>query len=315
MLFLEAGHAATAFDRAKYNRCMLTKNDGSLYRPHYDTWERRVCGPDLFEVGEVIGRGTHGEVRAARCTETGRPVAIKFVDAKEWRHYARQQECMEGTLRHAISPTLYCVYTVDERVALVMELIDGVDLQELILNRPKEENLKYLPSLLRDVGGLMCLLHQNNMVYRDVKPANIMVPKDGVTLRLIDFAFAGYANELADPVSTTGFMPPELVRAALGSFMAQTRISWSGFQSSDLYGLGAVAFELIEGKPLVPDGIHHHDRAKLMVTGFPREHFKDLQYRDLYSGLLAPAVEDRWNWQHLQAWINNNPNLLAQQVP
>ncbi|MBE1531685.1 serine/threonine-protein kinase [Actinomadura algeriensis] len=157
-----------------------------------------------------LGAGAQGRVVLARHDESGTPVAIKYLfgspdeaDRERLRHEARM-------LGQADSPHVARLYRLVEGpdgAALIMEAIDGVSLKEIL---EREGALGPEASLAVLKGSLLGLsaAHALGVVHRDYKPANVVVPADGLS-RLVDFGIATPAGQEAGGAGTPYYMAPE----------------------------------------------------------------------------------------------------------
>ena len=144
-----------------------------------------------------------------------------------------------ATLSHPSIVTVYDVLELDEGIALIMEYVEGQNLRERLRaggRLPPKEAV----AMLRPVAAALDAAHAQGVVHRDVKPANILLGKDG-RARLADLgiAFLREGTRLTRPgvvLGTAPYMPPEQLERGAGS------------PAGDVYALGAVAFEALSGK-------------------------------------------------------------------
>lgn len=196
-----------------------------------------------YQVLRELGRGAMGVVYLARDPSIGRLVAIKTItsavvaDADHLDRFRREAQAAGG-LQHPNIVTIYEMGTEDGVPYLVMEYLDGEGLDRQIERCtaiPFLERFGYIVQLCRALQHA----HRNRVVHRDVKPANIVVKRDG-TIRVVDFGIA----RLVDTSRTqTGVM--------LGTMAYMSPQQLSGQRAderSDIYATGVVAYELIAGK-------------------------------------------------------------------
>ncbi len=156
-----------------------------------------------------LGAGAQGRVVLARHDASGAPAAIKYLlgadeaDRERLRHEARM-------LGRADSPHIARLYSLVEGpdgAAIIMEAIDGVALKEILA---REGALGPEASLAVLKGSLLGLAaaHSLGVVHRDYKPANVVVPADGLS-RLVDFGIAAPAGQEAGGAGTPYYMAPE----------------------------------------------------------------------------------------------------------
>jgi serine/threonine protein kinase len=130
----------------------------------------------------------------------------------------------------------------DETPYILMEHVPGIDLGEWFW-RHQELSLKRVLRILRQVASALDHLHGQGIVHRDIKPANIMVdPEANDAVKLLDFGIA-----IREGTSDVGFGSGLLGTPA---YMAPEQVTGNGCsKSADLYALGALALELLTGKP------------------------------------------------------------------
>ncbi len=200
------------------------------------------------ELIEEIGRGGMGIVWRGRQRALDREVAIKTLpgsglDSAESRARFRTEAQATARLRH---PNIVPVFDVGESDGvpyLVMEFVAGRNLRDVIAGNPVQHALA--AGWLRDAALAVQHAHEQGVFHRDLKPSNLLVENtpEGSTLRVTDFGLAKLAD--SDPgITRTGatigspaFMPPEQARGE--AFTAR----------SDVYGLGAVLFNMLTGRP------------------------------------------------------------------
>lgn len=199
-----------------------------------------------YALERPLGHGAMSVVDLARDTELDRDVALKrlaenFARDDDLRARFQREARLAARLAH---PNVVRVYDVglddDERPFIAMEFVDGETLAELVARRgplPPEE--------VADLGIQACralaAAHEAGLVHRDVKPQNLILRRDGV-LKLGDFGVAfgleGTRLTMAGTVlGTAAYLAPEQARGEEVTAAA------------DVYGLGAVLYELLTGRP------------------------------------------------------------------
>lgn len=219
-----------------------------------------------FEIGELLGRGAHGEVFLARQRSLDRLVAIKLLtssrvsDARRTLRFHREA-IHAAKLQH---PNIVQVLTCDEEEGipyLVMEYVEGHSLfdelrylkpkqlelasESLIRRRMRRENRNFYETVavvFQELAQALHHAHSRRIIHRDVKPANILLSARGVP-KLVDF---GLARRMDQPSSTLlgqfrgtpAYMSPE--QANLNN--AEVRAV------SDVYSLGVTLYEVLTGE-------------------------------------------------------------------
>ena len=212
-----------------------------------------------YQLGELLGRGGMGEVYKASHRMLARPAAIKLIrpemlgandPAVATRAIARFRREAEAAahLRSAHTVNLYDFgVTEDRTLYLVMEFLDGMDLESLVRQHGPMPWPRVI-HVLRQVCDSLEEAHARGLVHRDIKPANIHLGRVGCRedfVKVLDFglvktAAAGAAESLATIegviMGTPAYMAPEM---ALGE---------SVDARADLYALGCVAYYLLTGQ-------------------------------------------------------------------
>jgi eukaryotic-like serine/threonine-protein kinase len=199
-----------------------------------------------YEVTKVLGRGGMGVVYLGFDRHLGRQVAIKtltegFIEDKEMLKRFYREATKTGTLMH---PNIVIVYDVGEQGGfpyIVMEFVPGESLERII------QSNRYFPvtsklAVIEQVCLALGYAHRNDVIHRDVKPANVIVQQDDNT-KLLDFGIAHHENvdreqrltKAGNVVGTMRYMAPERLRGA----------PFDG--RSDLFSTGVMLYELITG--------------------------------------------------------------------
>ena len=202
---------------------------------------------DRYRLTERLAAGGTAEVWRARDLQLDRDVAVKLLhphllpDA-----VSRARLAAEGRAAAALNhPSIVAVYDVDAHgavPALVMEYVSGSSLAVRIAayGPLPAENVARIGA---DIADALYLAHRRGVVHRDVKPGNILVGPDG-RARLVDFGIAHSLAVGAERLTTTG-----MVIGTLHSMAPEQLLGGSITPRTDLYGLGAVLFEALTGRP------------------------------------------------------------------
>lgn len=209
-----------------------------------------TAGP--WRLGEELGRGGMGRVFAAvRDDEVRQEVALKLVrrdllDPRLLRRFSIERQLLASLEHPGICRLIDTGELPDGTPFVVMERVRG---------RPLLEHCDALRLDLRSRIGLflsvldaVAFAHRNLVVHRDIKPGNVMVDADG-RAKLLDFGIAKRleAGELAQTLTTD--------RAFTLSYAAPEQIRGENIGVAvDVYGLGALLYELLAGTPPFPTG-------------------------------------------------------------
>ncbi len=187
--------------------------------------------------------GTGGMARVFLCEDErlGRRVAVKRLHADSAEEMARrfQREARIGaSLNHPNLVSIYDVDTDGESVLIIMEYVEGPTLAEELKDGPLKESR--VAEIVADVGGALDHAHAVGVVHRDVKPANILLRRDGET-KLADLGIATAAEHSQITASGTVL--------GTASYMAPEQLEGGEVgQAADVYSLAAVAFEALSGR-------------------------------------------------------------------
>jgi eukaryotic-like serine/threonine-protein kinase len=198
-----------------------------------------------YEVSDLLGRGGMGLVYRAFDRQLNREVAIKtvtegFTGDEDMLKRFYQEAAKTGALRHPNIVTVYDLGEQDGFPYIVMEYLAGDPLDRLIQSG-KSQALGFKLKILEQVCYALGYAHRNDVIHRDVKPANVIVQPDGI-VKLLDFGIArqekneSRLTRTGSVVGTLQYMAPERLRNA----------SFDG--RSDIFSVGVMMFQLLTGQ-------------------------------------------------------------------
>ncbi|NRA35749.1 MAG: protein kinase [Polyangiaceae bacterium] len=206
-----------------------------------------------YELQQVLGRGAHGTVYRAWDRRLGDSVAIKVLndgaerDPEQVERLAREQQALlalSGT--HAVRVLDLCANSRGA-ACLVMEMLDGQDLEQMLEAREAEKrplSLAELTAVLSPIVDTLERAHNVEIIHRDLKPANVFLlsEKSGRGVRLLDFGLARLAS--AKPLTAIGTI--------MGSPSYIAPEVWKGRpddldQRVDVYSLAVILYRAVTG--------------------------------------------------------------------
>ncbi len=194
-----------------------------------------------YEVQAELGRGGFGQVFRAYDPTVGRAVAIKTLtaaDEPDQLSRFRNEAAAAGKLRHQNIVIVHDFGEQDGVPYLVMELLDGEDLERIISSRRSLPLLQKLDIMAQVAGGLHHA-HRHGVVHRDVKPANVMLLGDG-TVKILDFGIALLSQ------ATAARMTPQGSLIGTFAYMAPEQFQGSASDAlTDIFSYGITCYKLL----------------------------------------------------------------------
>src|SRR5215471_6811505 len=198
-----------------------------------------------YQIQAELGRGGFGSVYRAYDPTVGRLVAIKVLTAPGDQNLLtrfKNEAAAAGNLRHKNIITIYDFGEHEGLPYIVMEFLEGEDLQQVISQKRPLTLLQKASIMLQVADGLHCA-HRSGVVHRDVKPGNIRLLPDG-TVKIMDFgiarlvaggAGAARITRQGHVIGTLLYMAPEQVRGGEVDFLC------------DIFAYGITYYELLTG--------------------------------------------------------------------
>src|SRR5437588_7523967 len=221
-----------------------------------------------YELLEEIGRGGQGVVFRARQKSLNRTVALKVISLGQWASKAhlkrfRLEAEAAASLDH---PSIVPMYEVGESEGgcyFTMKFVEGGQLDEVVKRAPM--SIRQAAELIAKVARTVHYAHEHGILHRDIKPGNILLDAKGEPL-LTDFGLAGLVEaestitRTREALGTPSYMAPE---QAAGE---QRKLS----NATDVYGLGAVLYQLLTDHPPFAGGTTY-ETIKLLLDTEPRQ--------------------------------------------
>jgi serine/threonine-protein kinase len=253
-----------------------------------------------YEILAELGRGGFAVVYQARDVELDRLVALKVLrpalsDDAEFVARFRQEARAVARLQHRNIITVHDAAQIDGQLIIAMQYLSGRTLRDE-LKSAGVPPLKQTLAILEQVAAALDFAHQQGVVHRDVKPANIMLEDtdQGVHATLLDFGLAK-ALEVSTALTSQGTLlgSPEYMAPEQAD---PNRVNEIG-PATDRYALGIVAYQLLTGRVPFPGNIPATLNAHLHLTPpDPRTLRSEVspQVSVVLLKMLAKAPADRY---------------------
>jgi serine/threonine protein kinase/Tfp pilus assembly protein PilF len=241
-----------------------------------------------YELLEEIGRGGQGVVYRAHQKSLNRTVALKVIGLGPWtteahlKRFRREAEAA-ASLDH---PGIVPIYEVGEREGCCyfsMKFVEGGQLDKVVKHAPLPT--RQAVELIAKIARTVYYAHEHGILHRDIKPGNILLDAEGEPL-LTDFGLARLVESEStitrtwDVMGTPSYMAPEQAKGNQGAAVSSGDVASAKAASPptssklaraiDVYGLGAVLYQLVTGQPPFAGGTTY-ETIKLLLETEPRQ--------------------------------------------
>ncbi len=229
-------------------QCHAEAPTGGTKCPHCNTPFAGHLLVGRFRLVVRLGRGGLGSVWLGEDVQLDNElVACKILkpdlyDDRRAVSDLKREVLLTRRLRHPHILAVYTFWETEEYRMISMEYIEGKNLSELLLDHGSPFSPTEIVPWLAEIGAALDYAHEEGILHRDVKPANIMVDKAG-RIRLADFGIARTAREVQ--ARLTG----ELTSGTLLYVSPEQLMGQHLDGRSDLYSLAATIYELLAGAP------------------------------------------------------------------
>ncbi|XP_035898778.1 caM kinase-like vesicle-associated protein isoform X5 [Anopheles stephensi] len=203
--------------------------------------KRGIDPKQIYELSSELGRGKFGVVYKCKEKSTGVRLAAKFIQIvkKGDRRNIEREVHMMNVLHHSKIAQLYAAYEFDRTFCVMMELVEGGELFDRVLDEKFVLTEKACAIFMRQICDAVAYIHGNNIIHLDMKPENILcLTESGNRIKIIDFGLAREYdpdNKLQVLFGTPEFVAPEVVNFEAISF------------ATDMWSVGVIAYVLVSG--------------------------------------------------------------------
>ncbi|XP_049937668.1 myosin light chain kinase, smooth muscle-like [Schistocerca serialis cubense] len=276
--------------------------------PYRDVQIRRgVDIRDLYDLQEEIGRGKFGTVYRCREKSTGLRLAAKMVSTpkrEDRRNVEREVDVMR-VLQHPRLIQLYDAFDNGKTMCVVLELIEGGELFERVIDDDFILTEKSCTVFMRQICEGMEFIHSKHILHLDMKPENILcLTKTGNRIKIIDFGLARKfdpTKKLQVLFGTPEFVAPEVVN-----------FDQIGF-GTDMWSIGVICYVLLSGlSPFMGDtDVETMANVTIAKYDFDDEAFNEISddAKDFIEKLLVKDIEGRMSASQCLAhpWLKRKP--------
>lgn len=195
----------------------------------------------------IVGRGGMASVYKAHHAALDRTVALKVMRASltedpEFVERFRREARAVARLEHPNIVQVFDFDEIDGKSVLAMQYLEGGTLKDLIVTRGAPMSPQESAQIVRGIADALDHAHGSDIIHRDVKPSNVMLTKGGRVI-VTDFGIAKIVGSSSTQYTATGVGvgTPDYMSPEQGQGVPLDR-------RSDIYALGAVAYELLTGR-------------------------------------------------------------------
>ncbi|KAI8971104.1 camp-dependent protein kinase 1 [Pilobolus umbonatus] len=252
--------------------------------------EQRRNKPKLrlndFNLLRTLGTGSFGRVHLAQSKHNSRYYAVKvlkkteIVRLKQVEHTNSEKQILDSAA-NPFMINLWGTFQDDINLYMVMDYVPGGELFSIL-----RKNQRFPDHIAKFYAAEVVLaieyFHSNNIIYRDLKPENLLLDAQG-HIKIIDFGFAKFVHDITWTLcGTPDYLAPEVIQSK-GYGLA-----------ADWWSLGILIFEMLTGFPPFYDDDHLKLYEKILQGKIKWPSYMDPFAKDLLKRLITPDLSRRY---------------------
>ena len=275
-------------------------------------FERECNKYDFIRDKKPLGKGAYGEVWKVTHENSKKVYCIKMMNKRDIYeqnliNQINKEISIMYNLNHPYSIKLYNHFEDNDKIYLIMELATNGNLYNYIQSKKhqKNKNIDVIKKIIIQTIEIIKYLHSSNIIYRDIKPENILLDKD-FNIKLCDYGWASYftpGHSLNVYCGTPEYVSPEVLK----------KLPYN--EKVDIWGIGVLIFELVFGYPPFSSNLNtvRFNNIKEGKINWP-ENLEDEVLKDLIQKILKVNPKERISLDDIEKhpWLIDTYNKMKE---
>ena len=275
-------------------------------------FERECNKYDFIRDKKPLGKGAYGEVWKVTHENSKKVYCIKMMNKRDIYeqnliNQINKEISIMYNLNHPYSIKLYNHFEDNDKIYLIMELATNGNLYNYIQSKKhqKNKNIDVIKKIIIQTIEIIKYLHSSNIIYRDIKPENILLDKD-FNIKLCDYGWASYftpGHSLNVYCGTPEYVSPEVLK----------KLPYN--EKVDIWGIGVLIFELVFGYPPFSSNLNtvRFNNIKEGKINWP-ENLENGDLKDLIQKILKVNPKERISLDDIEkhTWLIDTYNKMKE---